>query len=513
MQILDKYKKRTPLLVIDDSRIWDFILTLNEDKIKNETKVICEYIFNKKITPTQKIEWDYCVNNRITFKNIGFTGIDNGLIIFNRNNITNNFFLDLLKKSTLSYSNNQLNLIPVNSNTNTYDFSISFDNDCEFIKLTGGFLQAPFKISNDYQVLPDKLGNGLCFEFSLRPQNYDITNKTLNYLYPNNEGMFFYIGTRSENKFLNDYNYDFSKFKVRQNYPSICENENYYVDDITFTPDDYFSNKKFLSETCEQKEYFENGFIVDDEKIESENLILNNEVPVNMENYYEIKTDNKYLFFNNTKEGYNVDTWDENNEIILTATTKENVNMFLLLNNGKTGYTVDTIDEYYENREKNNVLEKITKDIANNALGFRIKNNGSIGYRYVTYKDECKKDYDVIEEYSLPNIVKYDEWSNIRIKIIPLNNVKMKIYIYINDYLKFISKELPILDLRKLDEINEKQEGVPFNISIGGGTMGLCDSITWNYNHPFKYVLPLEENFAGSFIGDIKTFKMYTENI
>lgn len=88
----------------------------------------------------------------------------------------------------------------------------------------------------------------------------------------------------------------------------------------------------------------------------------------------------------------------------------------------------------------------------------------------------------------------------------------MRIYIYINDYLKFISKELPILDLRRLAEINEKQEGVPFNISIGGGTMGLCDSITWNYNNPFKYVLPLEENYAGTFIGDIKTFKMYVEN-
>ena len=35
----------------------------------------------------------------------------------------------------------------------------------------------------------------------------------------------------------------------------------------------------------------------------------------------------------------------------------------------------------------------------------------------------------------------------------------------------YITKELPRIDLRKLDELYEKQEGVPYNISIGiGGT-------------------------------------------
>ena len=87
---------------------------------------------------------------------------------------------------------------------------------------------------------------------------------------------------------------------------------------------------------------------------------------------------------------------------------------------------------------------------------------------------------------------------------------KMKIYVYVNGYLKFISKLLPEFDFRELNEIFEKQEGVPFNISVGGGTQGLCDSVFVDYNMAFEKILPIEQNFAGTFIGDIKSFRFYT---
>ena len=119
---------------------------------------------------------------------------------------------------------------------------------------------------------------------------------------------------------------------------------------------------------------------------------------------------------------------------------------------------------------------------------------------------ENEKGYKIVEEYRYPNIIAKSEWNDIIVKI-KNNNGKMKIYIYVNKYLKFVSKELPLLNLRKLDEIDSKQEGVPYNISIGCGTMGLADSITWDYYKPFKYILPIENNFCGTFIGDIKEFK------
>ena len=49
----------------------------------------------------------------------------------------------------------------------------------------------------------------------------------------------------------------------------------------------------------------------------------------------------------------------------------------------------------------------------------------------------------------------------------------MQIFIYVNGYLKLISKELPELNLKPLNDTQERQEGIPFNISIGGGTQGV----------------------------------------
>ena len=84
----------------------------------------------------------------------------------------------------------------------------------------------------------------------------------------------------------------------------------------------------------------------------------------------------------------------------------------------------------------------------------------------------------------------------------------MKLYFYVNGKLVYITKDLPNLNLRTLDEIPEKQEGVPFNISLGGGTQGLAEMINHkNYMLNPTRIYPLEKYFAGSFIGYIKDFK------
>ena len=86
----------------------------------------------------------------------------------------------------------------------------------------------------------------------------------------------------------------------------------------------------------------------------------------------------------------------------------------------------------------------------------------------------------------------------------------MKLSFYVNGKLKMITKEIPILELRELNDLYSKQEGVPYNISVGGGTQGLCDVIYPLYrDNPF-IIYPLEKYFAGSFIGDIKSFRFYS---
>ena len=83
--------------------------------------------------------------------------------------------------------------------------------------------------------------------------------------------------------------------------------------------------------------------------------------------------------------------------------------------------------------------------------------------------------------------------------------------IYINGYLKLVSKELPEFDFRALNDSYDKQESVPYNISLGGGTQGLIDALTPDKTMPFSLLSTLEENFCGTFIGDMRSFKIYNE--
>ena len=125
---------------------------------------------------------------------------------------------------------------------------------------------------------------------------------------------------------------------------------------------------------------------------------------------------------------------------------------------------------------------------------------------------------ELLEETSYPNIVKLDEWTNIRLKMIRKSTVehsncnegKMMLFIYVNGYLKFISKELPEIILKPLDDNPNKQEGVPYNISIGGGSQGLCERIILDYYKNTEHELPIEKSFAGTFIGDIKSFEFFS---
>ena len=105
-------------------------------------------------------------------------------------------------------------------------------------------------------------------------------------------------------------------------------------------------------------------------------------------------------------------------------------------------------------------------------------------------------------------MVKYDEWNQVNVKISKISVDKMKILIYVNKFLVFVSKELPLFNFRALDEVSQKQEAVPYNISLGGGSLGLLETIIPNYYAVSEYILPIEQHFCGSFLGDIKSFKI-----
>jgi hypothetical protein len=225
-------------------------------------------------------------------------------------------------------------------------------------------------------------------------------------------------------------------------------------------------------------------------------------------NQYYFYTDNKFMMFDRTKNGYTIKNWIEGTQMMYYGRRNQfNGNLFILMNRTKTGYTVDNIDEL---RNENANYYDPYKDLYNNALAFRITDKGEIGYRMLSM--DCEKEgrdkTTIIEGYSFENIIPDCEWAVVNVRIQFFED-KMKLMFYVNGKLAYISQELPKISLKALNDLYEKQEGVPYNISLGGGTQGLAETIQPNYMLNPTRVYPLEKYFAGSFIGYLKSFKIY----
>lgn len=495
--------------------------------------------------------WSKSINDGVKLENIGLTGMDNGLISFRKDRITNEEFLNLYLNSELSIDSGDTRLFlnPITGNTLTYSYPINLEKDKEvkYISCKGGFYQGFFKLSGlKYQVIPNKLDDDWIFHFELRPRtDYELNENIINNDHPNNAGIFFFMGTRAENKFWPYYKVNqklienFKKNEEDSECVNNCENifeswvkeegsnennyfaigDDYFIIDekvetninnntiITcedYFQDDYFNNK---CPEIDNNKFVEEEYILDDIKINLDEFEDSEGHKLTEKPVKEIESDNKFLMFDRTKDGFTTKNWIEGTKVsLINKRDWPNENYFLLMNRTDTGYTVNTIQEY---NDKHSYDFNIYKDIRDNVFALRIKKDGSIGYRYGVFNCNSENKYELIEEYSKPGIIIFNEWNNINVRCTKTINNKMKLMFYVDGFLVFISKEINAFDFKALDEVQEKQETVPYNISIGGGTIGLAETILQNYYAISNYILPIEKDFCGTFIGDIKSFKMY----
>jgi len=153
---------------------------------------------------------------------IGLTGTDNGLvsnIIGNNINFTNGLFDDSLKFERL-YFDRRLKMFQVTGYTDSpnikfsgfdktvlYEVVSKEDSVGKYHELYGGFYQGFYKLFGyDYEILPERMNKGWTVEMLLKPRLINeytpgAGETTLNELYPENKNMFFYFGTRAENKY------------------------------------------------------------------------------------------------------------------------------------------------------------------------------------------------------------------------------------------------------------------------------------------------------------------------
>jgi len=206
---------------IEESDYWD--MHINNDDLgsysftgieKNEECLssyidasLSECVQGNELISSSAYTWDCATNNGLLLENIGFTGIDNGLILYKKDRITNQEFYDIYTNSEYSIPSEdfRLHLHMVSGNTYLYDYPVTIEP--LKIKLNGGFYQGFFRTNDDYYIMPATIKKEWNLEFKLKKHEYEPeSEKTLNTIHPNNKGIFFYIGTRAENKWIELYN-------------------------------------------------------------------------------------------------------------------------------------------------------------------------------------------------------------------------------------------------------------------------------------------------------------------
>ena len=582
------------------------------------------------LTSSDDYVWDGAKSVGYTLYNITYTGVDNGLFTFRKDRIGNKDFVEIFQKNSLRLDEDDLRvkLHAVSGSTQLYDYPLHAENG--YVKFNGGFYQGFVKTECDkYQVFPTSFKDGDTYNFEFVLNRCELekeSDKTLNDKYPENKGIFFYLGTRSENKwiylydkedkdgledcyqlgigdFVEDGGIDKDTYIIGNfDDPNPEFEEDPPIDIDNYTDFKYYDEEYLQTDPCEwddlsdyidvpkerklkaiddstpfivmdswccgkqeedpQKDYVlkpyfvgcgcpvkykrekidngggdkktnfisgcdpfgEDGYIgewggveeVDTDYIEPELDISSFEYSTDSgfnlseANWYQIETDNKFIMFDRTKTGKTTNNWVEGTRFILSGRRNNfKGNLFILMNRTKTGYTVSDI-ERLKNENANNYNPY--EDLYENAFALRITDSGEVGYRLLTV--DCDKEgrdkTTIIEGYSKEGVIPECEWVTLNVRVSFMGGNRMKLAFYVNGKLKYVTRSIPRLNLRELNDLYDKQEGVPFNMSIGGGTQGLAETIQYNYMLNPTRTYPLEKYFAGTFIGYMKSMRVYS---
>jgi hypothetical protein len=164
-------------------------------------------------------------------------------------------------------------------------------------------------------------------------------------------------------------------------------------------------------------------------------------------------------------------------------------------------------------------------NIKNNIISFEITSDKRIGIKYVNAQGN-------IMYLTSPSIISRIGWSLIDIVFTPNNIIqnydpnkaqcyeqrKGTLSIYINGGLFWGISDFDEFYFRGLKNDDEKQLGVPYNISWGGGSFGLKHSLHYTdfdktslTLDPSKYDQLIEHNFSSSYIGNIQKLRVYNK--
>ena len=487
---------------------------------------------------------------------VGLTGIDNGLVK-KMSGETIELTTGLYTTSADTYSrykyDRRMKMHPITGFTTTenrlwdddsysYDLSYTTNGDSVgyFARLNGGFFQGFYKMPGyDYEIFPERPNLGWTAEVMLKYRWTGDTSVGLNNRYPNNKGTFFYMGARAENKF---YHYADGYPKQDTGYTRVtsgltcmhtCECEQTGITASNsclpvYQPSGVTSTTCTCGCPCDcttSAEYPEKDPLYDGVS-NAMSIRLSGDTG-NPRLCVKTYTLTGHCEFTGTcltgqtfVTGTSVNEWCSTRGIFddCVHTTYPNVEHWVQID------AVFRRREYFNECDLWNlgglgliVSEQYTATTANNSISL------------IEPPITNEKDYDP----ATTEVVSFNNnW--FEEEIFRVGTLKL----FVNGKLFMVIENFEEIIPRLLNVEKEKQIGVAYNISLGGGTQGLHDNLTFSGGCPatdddivyqqdpeclttndldntiysgLTTQIHLEEIFGGSMIGDISAFRMYTE--
>ena len=485
----------------------------------------------------------------------GLTGIDNGLFTgMTGQTLYYSMGIDNTKTFEPNYFDRRFKMQPVTGRTTSQNrfsgvtaqtlyniITRTGTTEGQYYELYGGFLQGFYKLYGyDYETFPERPNKGWSAEILLRPRLTDYyfpsSGQTyLNTTYPDNSNTFFFLGARAENKF----------YHYADGYPSSDSGYTRVTDSIggcVGTCACY--NSGVTNSNCVSL-YPKSAITINYSIGNPKTIPKTREIPP-IDPQEDIYSNALSVRFDG----------DMNNPkmcvkfIQLTGVCE---------NFGTTGATYESGYTITEICSQAGIYDSCYSPgdggVSSQARWALID---IIFERYVSYED-C----DLLNEGGLGDIRKMrytaDTFNNSleligpptthtgttqpeKVEIIKLNRKWLdqkndrlgKLKLYVNGRLFLELEDFEEIIPRELSETKEKQIGVPFNISLGGGSFGLRESLTvsgcsgWTGNYiqdpevmsentlsgtslsGLSSPILVEQTFGGTFMGAISQFRMYS---
>ncbi len=491
---------------LDYSQYWDF--QIGEDdyilhRLKRHTDPIIWFdtdsgstidCSERNVEIDSLVRWDNAPVSAFTINDIGLTGIDTQYV-----NQMSGITMSFLGNETLILKMVDGNLLfdtGVGNYPIKYDIVSMNDYSGQYYKGDGGFFQGFFKLHDyPFELMPTRMEKGWTMEFLLKvgccdchtcPSTYE---QTLNEIYPENKDIFFLMGTRAENKYWNWFSGE-TNVTTSSGVPLSPESATTQPPTNSLIYWNELLPRSECSPIVTSAETALSG--TKDPNFD----IINNILAFRLDCATHQLGYRKMAFSGVCVNDVSITITGGTSGMTATTITGTHMEALAVLEESMSPDSIFAhacaITGACSAETWVNITVKFVRDFT--LTDCELVNRGGIN------------DIDYTDTTTYLKLLKYQDKINWR---------KGKLIFYVNGMKHFTVDDFEEVIPRQLDTHKEKQQGVPFNISWGGGTQGLMESITvsgWTggiEQDSQDYQLLVEKNFAGTWCGGYAVMKIY----